>query len=175
MRVQLVLLTLRPPMWQLTHGHHNAMWVRIVNGFVMPIKRCFDTRDATQNTDSSDPKYVVTQVTIENDWLFFGERRFLPTLKYRLLSIWYVITWIVHIYLAIILRTDFSKPDVFVFATVWVRIRIDNHKQDQSWISWIRDTQLPVTDVLISRHTQSIGSIKGSSLLIFVWLKTKFV
>ena len=78
MQVKLVLLTLRPPMSPLTHGHHNAMWVRIVNGFVMPIviliKRCFDTnRDATQNTDSSDPKYVVTQVTIENDWLIFTE------------------------------------------------------------------------------------------------------
>ena len=86
MQVQLVLLTLGPPMSQLTHGHHNAMWVRIVNGFVMPIKRCFDARDATQNTDSSDPKYVVTQVTIENDWLYFGEKSFTYTEVSTILS-----------------------------------------------------------------------------------------
>ena len=95
-------------MSRLTHGHHNAMWVRIVNVIVMPIKRCFDSQRSDtkhkQPTQTSDPKYVVTEVSRMTDYREFY-------LHWSIHSIWYVITWIVHCAND---TEDRLRPDVFI-------------------------------------------------------------
>ena len=115
----------------------NAMWVRIVDVIVMPIKRCFDIGDGTQNTNSRHSPVTQNMFWQKSLSRMTDYTRVLPTLKSPLVSGMWSHGLCTDPAMPMIPGTDWGQ--IFLFATVWAQIRSDNRKQDKSWA---RDTQL---------------------------------
>ena len=85
-------------------GLWMSLWCRSKDVLISEI----DTKHK-QPTKSSDPKYVLTEVSIEDDWLY-------ASFTYTEVStgIWYVIAWIVHWSCNANDTGDRLRPDVFI-------------------------------------------------------------
>lgn len=87
--------------------------------------------DQTQNTNSRHrpvTQNMLWQKSVSRMTDYIAEREF-----YLHWSLHYLVCDHMDCALAMVPRTDWGQ--MFLFATVWVQIRIDNHKQDQSRIT----------------------------------------